>query len=379
MKKPPFVQLGIGFLKTIPETPARQFINLANRARLKHVYRLKIPRSLIFFVTNRCNAACRHCFYWKEISNETNELTIEEIRKLSNNLKGLKEINITGGEPFLRDDLDEICRLFVGSGVKTINIPTNGIMIERITDFAKKMVKTPGLSTLKINVSLDGPKERHNSIRNVNRCYEKATQTIDNLKKIIRDNSKFNLSISTTVSHDNLPDMKEFIQELCRMDIPLMISPVRGTHNNTFGISEEVRSDFNPQKAEVLDSITDLEKLKVFLASYANKHGFENWSKFQQVKLDLVLDTIKYKKKMVNCLAGYADGVIFNNGDVALCESTKPIGNLRNVDMDFKKLWWSQSACEMRERIKNCFCIHPCNVGTNMKYDVNSLNKIIRN
>jgi MoaA/NifB/PqqE/SkfB family radical SAM enzyme len=379
MKINPVIKMGIVFFKSIPERRARIIIRKLNALRLYNVYRLKIPRTMTLFLTNRCNASCRHCFYWKKVSEVKAELSLSEIQKLLKTIRGVKTINLTGGEPFLRDDLIDIVRMCVASGIKTISIPTNGILTERITYFANKMIKTPGLSMLKINISLDGPENTHDTIRNVIGCYEKAMKTIENLKDTKQGAKNFQVSVATVVSQDNLQDMETFIPKLFQLNLPLIISMVRGSEYHTYGISRELKQDMNPKDSKFLTSDADLDKFKEIIDTNASIYGVKNWNIFQQIKSDLFIDIVKHRKKRVDCLAGHLEGVIFNNGDVALCEYTKPVGNLRDVDMDFGKVWWSDTANRMRKYKKNCVCTHSCHLVSNMQYDPNLITKIIRN
>ncbi len=378
MKINPIINAGIASFKAIPEKPALTIIRCLNSLRLRQVYRLKIPRTVTLFLTNRCNASCRHCFYWKEISRKKTELSFEEVVSLLKNLQGVKAINLTGGEPFLRDDLLHIGKACVAAGIKTISIPTNGILTDRITHFAKEMVQTQGLSFLKINVSLDGPEKTHDSIRNVDGCFANAKKTIENLKIVRRGAKNFQVGAATVVSADNFKIMESFIPELFNLDVPFMVSAVRGSEVHAFGMSKEFKHDLNPKESKYL-TIADLESIRSMLYRNAAKYGHANWNSFQRIKLDLTIDIIKNRKKLIECLAGYFDGVIFHDGSVSLCEYTNPIGNLRDVDMDFKKIWWSEAANQQRERKKNCACIHTCNLMSNMQYNPRLLTNIIRN
>ena len=92
---------------------------------LKHLqtYFNNLPGYLIFYVTNRCNFRCKFCYYSEEIQKgrKVNELKIDEIEKISKNCKNIIQISMAGGEPFLRNDFNEITKIFVkNSNVKYI-------------------------------------------------------------------------------------------------------------------------------------------------------------------------------------------------------------------------------------------------------------------
>src|SRR3546814_262929 len=82
------------------------------------------PPVLIFTITTRCNMACRHCGddVWGD---PRNDLSLDEIAKFSAELGTIESLALGGGEPFLRKDLAEICRLFaVNNRVTAISIPS---------------------------------------------------------------------------------------------------------------------------------------------------------------------------------------------------------------------------------------------------------------
>ena len=101
----------------------------------------KNPVYLIQFVTERCNARCTHCFI--DFKKEKKEISIDKIEKLASASGNcLRNVALTGGEPFLRKDLFEIADIwFLNSTAKTISITTNGSMPERIEEFCQKISK----------------------------------------------------------------------------------------------------------------------------------------------------------------------------------------------------------------------------------------------
>ena len=97
---------------------------------------------VIFFVTNKCNSKCKHCFYWRNLNSNKNELTLEEIDKITKNSGKIQVLLLSGGEPFLRKDLFEIISLFIkNAGVKVISIPTNAILTKEIKEQTERLIK----------------------------------------------------------------------------------------------------------------------------------------------------------------------------------------------------------------------------------------------
>ena len=63
------------------------------------------PKEICIILTYRCNAKCNMCDVWHNPTSLKDEITVEEIKKLPS---GLRFINITGGEPFIRTDIEDI-------------------------------------------------------------------------------------------------------------------------------------------------------------------------------------------------------------------------------------------------------------------------------
>src|SRR5260221_14686729 len=82
------------------------------------------PPFLVLFINSICNMKCEHCFYWTSL-NKRDDLTKEEIFALSDSLGPIENLNLSGGEPFLRKEFGEICRKFIDTnGVKQIYVPS---------------------------------------------------------------------------------------------------------------------------------------------------------------------------------------------------------------------------------------------------------------
>src|ERR1700693_1662258 len=89
------------------------------------------PPFLILFINSICNQKCEHCFYWRNL-NRRDDLTRDELFALSRSLGRIENLNLSGGEPFLREEFAEICRQFIQHNkVRQIYVPTNGSFTER--------------------------------------------------------------------------------------------------------------------------------------------------------------------------------------------------------------------------------------------------------
>ena len=121
-------------------------------------------------VTNRCDLSCWYCFFYAEVSGYFYEPTIDQIRNMIRSVKkqGVTiAVQLTGGEPLLREDLVEIVKVLRDEGVRHIQLNTNGIKFAEMfiknpieaVEFAKNL-RTSGLNT--VYLSFDGITPRTN-------------------------------------------------------------------------------------------------------------------------------------------------------------------------------------------------------------------------
>ena len=135
--------------------------------------KISLPRDAVVAVTYRCNSRCVMCNIWQ--IEDFPELPPEAYRKLP---RSLRDINISGGEPFLRDDLVEIVKIIKETcPYSKINISTNGFLTKRIQDILPELLKID--KNLSISVSVDGIGQLHEKIRRVPDAWPKVLETLN--------------------------------------------------------------------------------------------------------------------------------------------------------------------------------------------------------
>ena len=126
----------------------------------------QLPSYFIFYPTSRCNLSCQHCFYHDSLNKKFNELTLDEIDKFTQKMDPLLHLILTGGEPYLRHDIDEIARIFYeNTRVPIISIPSNGFFRDRMVEKIRNMMEWCPELVLNQLISLDGLREEHDRIR----------------------------------------------------------------------------------------------------------------------------------------------------------------------------------------------------------------------
>src|SRR5437870_3848864 len=117
--------------------------------------KLQKPVHATIFVTNICNARCPWCCYAENINVKVDEMGLEEYRKITPQLGKLVMLEVTGGEPFLRNDLASIIECFMSNcRPGLVLIPTNGIATAKIVGRAREILSL-GLPCVSINISID--------------------------------------------------------------------------------------------------------------------------------------------------------------------------------------------------------------------------------
>ncbi len=159
--------------------------------------------------TLRCNAKCKHCGSRAgENSKLDDELTTEEIKNALQSIANKYDaskilLNITGGEPLIRQDLFEVMDFANKLGYHW-GMTTNAMLINESN--IEKMKKT-GMTT--ISISLDGLEQSHDEFRGVKGSYSKI---IENIKKFKEANFLNYLQITTVVNKLNIKELKNVWQ-----------------------------------------------------------------------------------------------------------------------------------------------------------------------
>ena len=199
------------------------------------IFRVPSPPFLILFINSICNLKCDHCFYWNNL-NRQDDLTLEEIFSLSNDMGKIENLNISGGEPFLRKDFGEICRYFVQNNhVEQIYVPTNAYFKEKTVQAIVEVLKEPSLETIAIEISLDGMQEYHNRLRGSDYSFQKAMETYDALVELQKSDSRLRIHAVSTVNTENMDEVRQlstYLYERCPLMDHHNIALIRGDRKN---------------------------------------------------------------------------------------------------------------------------------------------------
>ena len=328
------------------------------------------PISLVHFVTNRCNARCSFCFIdFDNPKTFEGELSLEEIDKLTKNLgSSLLNVNLTGGEPFARKDLIDIAKAYLkNSTIQSIYITTNASLPDRIKKFAEEISLFSPDTELTFQISVDDFPENHDRVRKVKDLFDKCIESYRILKNF---GPKINPVISITVTQENCDNIKEifrYLNEDCKIEsIKCCIVRDEGVYKTPSEKKRKIYDAYNWLTNEIKNK-TETKKIvnynsQSIQGKLHKKKDVISWEMVKQMYME--------PKFISPCHAGGLFGIISANGMIYPCEilENKLLGNLRDNDMDFMKIWKNKDTKETKKWIKDtkCNCTYECALSYNI-------------
>lgn len=320
-----------------------------------------ILKDLIFSVTYRCNLRCRTCYYGRTmdeaVRHSREELTLEEIGKIARVSGDIHGLLLSGGEPFLREDLAEICGVFADhSHTRAIHLPTNGYLAEEIHQRLPEILRRCAKAMVLVALPLDGLRETHDAIKGAAGSFDRVVETTMRLAELKRRYDNFKVSIITTVTAGNIDDiipLAEFVRNMLPVD-GHGPSPLRGSPYD---------------RTVSAPSADQWRRLAKALMPY---HAHWN-TKAHRSRLRAFLDTnrarylyglyamaLEGRRPASGCHAGTSIGVLEPDGGIRLCEQSAVIGNIRSFDYNLARVWAAEEAVAGRREITGCACAHAC-------------------
>lgn len=334
------------------------------------------PIHLTYFVTARCPLRCRHCFYHQELStDDRDELSIAEVGHLTPSLGPLLWLCLTGGEPFLRDDLAEIAASFSDHAQpRHISVVTSGWFPDRVADLLPEIQRAAPGSFIHFNVSIDGFEDVHDQVRDAPGAFARAMETIEIVKGLRgRD---LGLGIATTfnaLNQHQMPRFMRFIRSEIRpdhWDISLVRDPPRDPSMQDVDVEAFFR-----HKRSIEDMLCD-ESIPYYDYPLA-RLGLARHLAHNQ----LVERYQRHPRYLGPCQAGRLSAVLYADGSVAACEVRDlALGNVRDWRYDLAALWRSPRAQEVRASVveQRCHCDHGCHTAVNLTFDPRQFATIAR-
>lgn len=334
------------------------------RGILSKIKTWRLNKMLILYITSKCNSKCNTCFYRDNLNKPQKELSLSHIEAIINSLPKTLCLLITGGEPFLREDLKDILMLTSdNSNVLSVAINTNGTRPDYIYSVMHNLLsKRRHPKLYQINVSLDSFRDTHNRIRGVD-CYDSAVMTLNKISGLRNKFKNFRVAINTVISKDNIEEIYSFANYFYEnMDLD-------------FHYFEIIRGD--PKLSDLL--LLEDKKIKNFYddivlvqEKYFRKQRIRNISlAMKRLRHIYWLQYKNYFENMkwdINCLAGKKTFVIYEDGKFSICELREPILGLSDFSFNVKEALNSRIVKDEIRKTKsaNCFCTHGCFIANSL-------------
>jgi radical SAM protein with 4Fe4S-binding SPASM domain len=325
------------------------------------VFRNKLSE-LTYFVTDRCNYRCKHCFMIDELNKSCDELTSDEIRKMGKYISSMQRVHIGGGEPYLRKDLSEIAITISNSwNTAVVCTPTNGWNTEGIQSMVQEFGKNCK-KILRIHFSLNALDNEMDEFCNKKGAFNKIAESIYESKKISKQYPHISLIALMTYNDYNQGNFKELMDYAKNVlkvdDISIQLARSHGIYKPTLDINK-------------FESILQNE------FKYSGNHS-TLLINYRRLVREATADYERNPRMIVPCKSGKMRAVMAPNGDIYPCEhlgypngsnaTEWLMGNIRDFDYDIYKLLKSKQSKQIQNRIlKNqCHCSHGIDMALNL-------------
>lgn len=290
---------------------------------------IKMPTDASIILTYRCPMQCQMCNIWQHPTHKQDEITADDLKSLPR----LKFINLTGGEPFIREDLAEIIEECYRHTDRIV-ISTSGWFEDKVIEIAKRF---PNIG---IRISIEGLSQKNDSLRGRNGGFDKGLRTLLTLKNMgLKD-----IGFGCTVSNHNSNDMLS----LYHLSRELGLEFATAAFHNSFYFHKD--DNFISNKKEVSDNFAKLIKLQL------KENHPKSW--FRAYFNMGLINYIEGGRRMLPCEAGTANFFIDPSGEVFPCNGLEckywkeSMGNIRKNS--FNEIWLSDRAQKVRSLVRSC-------------------------
>ena len=289
---------------------------------------------------------------WKMNTGE-NELGLDEWERILHSLGDSPYwITVSGGEPFLYNEIEEFCQM-VATYCKPaiINIPTNGIHSE-LPEKVGRIASACQQTEIIINLSLDGVGKKHDIIRGVPGNFDRFRKTLAALQELQASLPNLVLGVHTVVSRFNVDHLERLITYVDNLEVDQYITEI-AEERVELGT---VGSDIAPGKEAYTKAV---EKLSAHLEKQQYHKISRVTRAFRLEYYRLVEQILEDETQVIPCYAGWASAQIFVDGTVwPCCVRADNLGNLRDFGYEFSPIWFGEKTKRVRRSIaaRECHC-----------------------
>lgn len=330
---------------------------------------------LIFYVTNRCNFRCAHCFYHAEIAKgrKSDELRLDEIERIARGLGPLVQLSLTGGEPFVREDFAAVTRTFLEHcAPRFVTIPTNAWFSDRIEAYLEDVLPAFPSTAFRVVFSIDGIGADHDTFRSAPGSWERLCATYARVDALRRRATNLVLDANAAYTARNEHTILSTLETLDR-DFSfdnLSVTYIRG----------------NPRDPDLRTSSRDaylrvVEFLKARSRRREKRFLSPLWRAVDDVTYEHLTRVVFEDEFVSPCVAGRKLVIVGETGDVHPCEILGvSAGNVRDHDYSVPAVLASAAHRRIVETIREtrCKCSFECAIAANAVWSPESYPRVAR-
>ena len=339
-------------------------------------YPRQLPVNLTVSVTYSCPSRCATCDIWQK---KVDDLSVDEYGRVFPTLQKVPVwVTLSGGDQFVRADLDEIVRLVVTQiepGI--VNIPMNGVITERIFNLLPKIAHHTAGAQLVLNLSVDEIGAAHDEIRGADRNFEKLRTVAELIHDLKKTYPHVVLGVHSVISKLNvhrLPEIEREARVIFRPDS--YIAEVA-----------ENRVELKTMHKDITPDPRDFRRATAHLGNVirANRSSHPVARLVESLRLEyyeLAARILEEKRQVIDCYAGWASAQLAPDGHVwGCCVRAESVGNVRDHGYDFGAVWFGAQADAFRASVKahECSCPLANASYTNLLLDPRSLVRVAAN
>jgi len=339
-------------------------------------HRPALPFNLTVSVTYACPSRCLTCGIWQK---KARNLSVDEYARIFPSFEKVPIwVTISGGDQFLRGDLDAIVeRIAKDIEPKIINIPMNGIATGRIFSLLPRIAEVSRASQLVLNLSVDEVGEAHDRIRGAPGNFAKLLTVAQFIRDLKRSYSHIVFGVHTVISTANVGRMAGIERELRQLFAP--DSYITEVAEKRVELATMER-DITPSPAAYREAVAHLRQGIAAQRSWRPLARLVESLRFEYY--ELAARILEEGRQIIPCYAGVASAHLAPDGEVwGCCVRAESLGNVRDHNYDFRTVWRSDRADAFRASVKNRECACPmANASyTNLLLDPGSLARVMRN
>ncbi|MFD3590372.1 radical SAM protein [Streptomyces sp. NPDC058683] len=308
-----------------------------------------VPRRMSMQITNICNSRCTMCSIW-EIYREnkglqSTELTGEEWLRVAGLAldQGVTSIDVTGGEPFLKEGVVELLSLVLQRTGFTA-VTTNGLQPKRILGMVEKILAAaPADALFVVSVSMDGFSDTYARIRGVKNGHARVHQLLRGLGELRERYPQLSQQISFTIMDENVDELPTLMDEALRTGL------VREPDDFNF---RPVASGHYYAKNNNLEG---RDRLVRTVEEVRRRFQFRRTLPFIE---KIPLSVVEPSRMILPCYAMFASLWVDPYGGIAPCVTMTEdvMGNVRDTGFDILPIWNGHLAQQSRRRIQRDEC-----------------------